>query len=392
MEARNIVHMDLDSFFVSVERLRDSRLQGQPVIVGGLSDRAVVAACSYETRAYGVHSAMPMRLARQLCPQAIVLKGDYEAYTKHSAMVTDIITERAPLVEKASIDEFYIDMTGMDRFFGSYKFATELRQSVQKETGLSISFGLSANKTVSKVATNEAKPAGQLQVPHGSERSFLAPLHVSKIPMIGEATTRTLRNMGIVHVGTLSQMPRRVLERTFGKTGTMLWEKANGIDNSPVVPSHEAKSMSKEITFQQDTTDLRFLHTVFSKMVEELAHDLRRSGHCTGCVTVKIRYSNFDTHTRQLHIAATSADHVLSRHVLELFGKLYERRLLIRLVGVRFSKLVRGLEQLHLFNQSSKMAPLYQAMDWIKTRFGEDKVMNARHFMYSGRAGSGKEL
>jgi DNA polymerase IV len=387
LNTRSIVHMDLDSFFVSVERLRDSRLMGMPVMVGGLSDRAVVAACSYEARKYGVRSAMPMRLARQLCPEAIVLKGDFDAYSKYSDMVTEIITDQSPLVEKASIDEFYIDMTGMERFFGTYKFATELRQKVKKDVGLDISFGLSANKTVSKVATNEAKPCGQMQIIHGQEKAFLAPLKVSKIPMIGEVTTRTLRNMGIVHVGTLSAMPQKLLERTFGKTGTMLWEKSNGIDYSPVVPSHDAKSMSKEITFQQDTTDVRFLRTVFTKMVEELAYDLRRSGHCTGCITVKIRYSNFDTHTRQLNIPITSADHVLANHVFEMFAKLYDRRLLIRLVGVKFSKLVRGLEQLNLFDKSSKIAPLYQAMDWIKTRFGEEKVMNAHHFSCGMRNG-----
>jgi DNA polymerase IV len=374
---RSIVHMDLDSFFVSVERLRDSRLVGRPVMVGGMSDRAVVAACSYETRQYGVRSAMPMRVARQLCPDAIVLKGDYDAYVKYSDMVTEIITERAPVVEKASIDEFYLDMTGMERFFGSYKFATELRQKVLTDTGLSISFGHSANKTVSKVATNEAKPAGQMQILSGQEKAFLAPLKVSKIPMIGEVTTRTLRNMGIVNVGTLSQMPQKLLERTFGKTGTMLWEKANGIDHSPVIPTHDQKSMSKELTFEKDTTDVARLHSVFSRMVEELAHDLRKSGHCTGCITVKLRYSNFDTHTRQLAIPITNADHVLVKHVADLFTKLYDRRLLIRLVGVKFSKLVRGLEQLNLFDNSSKIAPLYHAMDWIKTRFGEETIANA---------------
>ena len=389
MNNRTIVHMDLDSFFVSVERLRDSRLVGRPVMVGGLSDRAVVAACSYETRKFGVHSAMPMRLARQLCPDAIVLKGDFDAYTKHSNMVTELINSQVPLVEKASIDEFYIDMTGMDRFFGTYKLATEIRQKVKTDIGLDISFGLSANKTVSKVATNEAKPCGQMQILTGQEKAFLAPLKVNKIPMIGEVTTRTLRNMGIVHVGTLSAMPKKLLERTFGKMGTMLWEKSNGIDNSPVVPSHDAKSMSKEITFEQDTTDVRFLRTVFAKMVEELCYDLRRGGHCTGCIAVKIRYSNFDTHSRQLNIPITAADHLLTKHVFEMFEKLYDRRLLIRLVGVKFSKLVRGLEQLSLFDNSSKIAPLYQAMDWIKTRFGEEKVMNAHHFNCGMRRGGG---
>lgn len=374
---RAIVHMDLDSFFVSVERLRNSQLVGKPVIVGGQSDRAVVSACSYETRKFGVQSAMPMKLARQLCPDAIVIRGDYEAYTQHSELVTNIIIDTAPLVEKASIDEFYLDMTGMEKFFGTYKFATELRQKIMKESGLSISFGLSENKTVSKVATNEAKPAGQMQIFKGNERSFLAPLSVAKIPMIGNVTAQTLRNMGVSQVGTLSQMPLKLLEKTFGKVGKTLWEKANGIDFSPVIPYSEQKSMSKEITFERDTTDVTLLKALFVNMTEQLTYDLRKSGHCTGCISVKIRYSNFDTHSKQINIPITTADHVLIAHALELFERLYDRRLLIRLVGVRFMKLVRGMEQLNLFDKSAKLAPLYQAMDNIRDWYGVGSVGRA---------------
>lgn len=377
MQDRAIVHMDLDSFFVSVERLRDSQLVGKPVIVGGLSDRAVVAACSYETRKFGVHSAMPMKMARQLCPDAIILRGDFEAYSTHSTIVTEIITENAPLVEKASIDEFYLDMTGMEKFFGTYKFATELRQKIQKESGLSISFGLSENKTVSKVATNEAKPAGQMQILRGDERSFLAPLSVAKIPMIGNVTAQMLRNMGVSQVGTLSQMPLKLLEKTFGKMGKTLWEKANGIDFSPVIPYSEQKSMSKEMTFEKDTTDVALLKALFINMTEQLTYDLRKSGHYSGCISVKIRYSNFDTHTKQMNITITTADHVLINHALELFERLYDRRLLIRLVGVRFTKLVRGMEQLNLFDKSAKLAPLYLAMDNIRDWYGIHSVGRA---------------
>ena len=371
MQNRSIVHMDLDSFFVSVERLRDSKLLGKPVIVGGMSDRGVVAACSYETRVFGVRSAMPMRMARKLCPDAIILRGDFEAYSSYSDNVTQLITERAPVVEKASIDEFYLDMTGMERFFGTYKFATDLRQRIQKETGLQISFGLSANKTVSKVATNHVKPAGQFQVPLGEEKAFLAPMPVGKIPMIGNVTSQTLRNMGISHVGTLSQMPLRVLEKTFGKTGIMLWERANGIDLSPVVPYHEQKSLSKEMTFDKDTTDIDKLRRLLISMTEQLATDLRQKGQCTSCVTIKIRYSNFDTHTRQHVLPATASDHLLFPAVLDLFEKLYDRRLLIRLIGIRFSKLLQGQEQLNLFDQSTKLAPLYLAIDRIRKRYGD---------------------
>lgn len=384
MQERAIVHMDLDSFFVSVERLRDPRLVGKPVIVGGLSDRGVVAACSYETRAFGVRSAMPMRMALKLCPDALVLRGDFEAYAQHSDWVTRMIMDRAPVVEKASIDEFYLDMTGMERFFGSYQFATDLRQKIHKETGLQISFGLSVNKTVSKVATNHVKPAGQYQVLPGEEKSFLAPMTVGKIPMIGAVTAQTLRNMGIVHVGTLSQMPLKVLERTFGKSGVMLWERANGIDLRPVVPYSEQKSLSKEITFEQDTTDVHLLHRILGSLTEQLAYDLRKLGQCTSCITVKLRYSNFDTHTRQISIPASASDHRLIPAVHELFEKLYDRRLLIRLIGVRFSKLLQGQEQLSLFDDGARLVPLYGAMDNLRNRYGDFSVLRASGLMERG--------
>ncbi len=384
MQERAIVHMDLDSFFVSVERLRDPRLLGKPVIVGGLSDRGVVAACSYETRAFGVRSAMPMRMALKLCPDAIVLRGDFEAYAQHSDWVTRMIMDRAPVVEKASIDEFYLDMTGMERFFGSYQFATDLRQKIHKETGLQISFGLSVNKTVSKVATNHVKPAGQFQVLAGEEKAFLAPMTVGKIPMIGAVTAQTLRNMGIVHVGTLSQMPLKVLERTFGKSGVMLWERANGIDLRPVVPYSEQKSLSKEITFEQDTTDVKLLHRILGSLTEQLSYDLRKLGQCTSCITVKLRYSNFDTHTRQISIPASASDHRLIPAVHELFEKLYDRRLLIRLIGVRFSKLLQGQEQLSLFDDGARLVPLYGAMDNLRNRYGEFSVLRASGLMERG--------
>jgi DNA polymerase-4 len=384
MQERAIVHMDLDSFFVSVERLRDPRLVGKPVIVGGLSDRGVVAACSYETRAFGVRSAMPMRMALKLCPDAIVLRGDFEAYAQHSDWVTRMIMDRAPVVEKASIDEFYLDMTGMERFFGSYQFATDLRQKIHKETGLQISFGLSVNKTVSKVATNHVKPAGQFQVLAGEEKAFLAPMTVGKIPMIGAVTAQTLRNMGIVHVGTLSQMPLKVLERTFGKSGVMLWERANGIDLRPVVPYSEQKSLSKEITFEQDTTDVKLLRRILGSLTEQLSYDLRKLGQCTSCITVKLRYSNFDTHTRQISIPASASDHRLIPAVHELFEKLYDRRLLIRLIGVRFSKLLQGQEQLSLLDDGARLVPLYGAMDNLRNRYGDFSVLRASGLMERG--------
>jgi DNA polymerase-4 len=275
-------------------------------------------------------------------------------------------------------------MTGMERFFGSYQFATDLRKRIHTETGLQISFGLSVNKTVSKVATNHVKPAGQFQVLPGEEKSFLAPMAVGKIPMIGAVTAQTLRNMGIVHEGTLSQMPLKVLERTFGKSGVMLWERANGIDLRPVVPYSEQKSLSKEITFEQDTTDVKLLHRILGSLTEQLAYDLRKLGQCTSCITVKLRYSNFDTHTRQISIPASASDHRLIPAVHELFEKLYDRRLLIRLIGVRFSKLLQGQEQLSLFDDGARLVPLYGAMDNLRNRYGDFSVLRASGLMELG--------
>lgn len=378
MEAtRSIAHMDLDSFFVSVERLFDSRLDGKPILIGGSSDRGVVASCSYEARRFGVHSAMPMRVARQLCPEAIIVRGDFERYSQKSHEVTDIVRESVPLFEKSSIDEFYMDLTGMDRFFGCFKLAHELRQRIIKETGLPISLGLSENKTVSKVATGEAKPNNERQIPFGQEKPFLAPLSVRKIPMIGEKTSQTLYNMGVKKVQTLQQMPAELLKATFGKNGNMIWEKANGIDRNPVIPYSEAKSISSENTFEQDTIDVKMLEATLTAMCEQLASKLRQKGQLTACVTVKIRYSDFETHTMQQRIPYTSADHTLLPIVKELFRKLYSRRLLIRLIGVRFSTLVYGNYQINLFEDSQEQINLYQALDRLNVKYGDKTVCRA---------------
>ena len=372
-----IVHMDLDSFFVSVSTLMNPSLKGKPVIIGGTSDRGVVASCSYEARKFGIHSAMPVKLARRLCPDLIAVRGDYEEYTKYSDIVTEIIKEKVPLYEKSSIDEFYIDLTGMERFFGSYKLATELRHRITKETGLPISFGLSKNKTVSKVATGEAKPNGQMKIDFGNEKSFLAPLHVNKIPMIGEKTSALLRSMGVEKVYTLQQMPVELLHHVLGENGTSIWRKANGIDTTPVIPYSERKSISTEETFDSDTIDVNKLKGILVKMTEKIAFQMRSDEQLTSCITVKLRYSDFDTHTMQARIAYTSCDHTLIDRVKELFEKLYNRRMLVRLIGVRFSHLVYGGHQVNMFEDSEEMIKLYQAMDRMRKRFGKDTIERA---------------
>jgi DNA polymerase-4 len=375
--ARNIVHIDLDSFFVSVERLINPKLIGKPVLVGGTSDRGVVASCSYEARTFGIHSAMPMKQAKQLCPEAIVVRGDSGEYSKYSNIITDIIKEAVPLYEKTSIDEFYMDLTGMDKFFGCYKLATELRQRIMSETNLPISFAMSANKTVSKVGTGEAKPNGQKHILQGTEKEFLAPLSIKKIPMVGDKTYQLLRGMGVMWIRTLQEMPLELMQQVLGDNGTAIWRKAQGIDNTPVEPYSERKSISTERTFEQDTIDVKMLRGLLIGMAEKLAFQLRSEQKLTACVTVKIRYSDFNTYTMQARIPYTSMDHILIEKVKELFDKLYQKRMLIRLVGIRFSHLVHGGHQYNLFDQTPEQVQLYLAMDKIRKRFGDDAVARA---------------
>lgn len=374
---RTIVHMDLDTFFVSVERLHNSRLNGVPVVIGGMSDRGVVAGCSYEARRFGVHSAMPVKMARILCPDAVYIRGDLESYSRYSRMVTEIIAEKAPLFEKASIDEHYLDISGMDRFFGCMKWTQELRQSIIRSTGLPISAGLSVNKTVSKIATGIAKPNGELQVPLPHVKPFLDPLSISKIPMIGQKTYHLLRSMGIATIHTLRSMPPEMVERVLGKNGIVIWKKANGIDPTPVEPWSERKSVSTESTFENDTTDVIMLNNLVTGMTEKLAFQLRKKQKLTSCITVKVRYSNFDTHTMQQRIPYTALDHILIPVAKALFARVYQRRMLVRLIGVRFSHLVSGMQQISMFDDTPEMVSLYQAMDRIRLKYGKKAIGRA---------------
>jgi len=374
---KTILHIDLDTFYVSVERLLDRHLQNKPLLVGGTGDRGVVAACSYETRGFGVHSGMPMRMARELCPEAIVIRGNAGTYSQYSDIVTEIIKEQVPIFEKSSIDEFYADLTGMDRFFGSYKYASEMRDRIIRETGLPISFGLSCNKVVSKVATNEAKPNNQLKIDEGLEKTFLAPLSIKKIPMVGDKTYQTLRNLGLRQVRTVQEIPVDVMQRVLGKNGRLIWKRANGMDNTPVIPFCDRKSISTERTFDRDTIDVVKLKGILIAMTENLAYQLRRGEKLTACIAVKIRYADFNTHSKQLRIPYTSADHILIPKILEMFKILYNRRLLVRLVGIRFSHLVSGNYQINLFEDTEEALNLYQAMDSIRKRYGDKSVIRA---------------
>jgi DNA polymerase IV len=371
---RAILHLDLDAFFVAVEVLRNSSLAGKPLIIGGTSRRGVVSSCSYEARRFGVHSAMPMQMALKLCPDAIVLRGDMEEYSKQSQIITQIVDSEAPLFEKASIDEFYVDMTGMDKYIGAYKWAGELCTKIAKESGLPLTYALSVNKLVSKIGAGEVKPLGKIMVDPGIEKEYIAPLSTMKLPSIGKETYKKLSFMGVRTIKLLSEIPPKLLENEFGKNGISLWKKANAKDNSPVVPYHDQKSLSNEHTFQIDTTDVRILQDNISAMVTKLAFELRNQQKLAACVTIKIRYTDFNTYTKQLHIPYTAHDGTLKRYAQEIFLKLYDRRQLVRLIGVRFSDLVSGSPQISLFDDTERDISLLQQMDKIRKRFGSEAV------------------
>ena len=376
-QQRNILHLDLDSFFVSVERIHNKALIGKPVLIGADSDRGVVASCSYEARAFGVRSAMPMRMAKQLCPEAIILRGNSGEYMEKSDEVTEIIREQVPLFEKTSVDEFYVDFTGTEKFFGAMKLATELRERIAKKTHLPNSFGLSINKTVSKVATNSAKPNNFMQVERGTEKPFLAPKPIEAIPGVGDKTAHLLRSMGVMKIQTMQELPIDLMQRLLGEHGPVLWRKANGIDDSPVVAWHERKSISTERTFARDTIDVVKLRGLLTAMAESLAFQLRKGEKLTSCVAVKIRYADFETHLKQQRIGYTACDHIILPIIHDLFRALYDRRQRIRLIGVRFSHLVGGGHQMDAFTDTAEAMSLYQAMDKVRKRFGDRTVMRA---------------
>lgn len=369
-----IAHFDLDAFFVSVELLKKPELRGKPLIVGGDGQRGIVAACSYEARKYGIQSAMPAMTAKRLCPHAIFLKGSYHEYSTYSRLVTDIIASSVPNYEKASIDEFYVDMSGMDKFFGVSQYTNELREKIMNETGLPISYGLSTSKLVSKMATNEAKPNGYLEIPAGKETAFLWPLSVDKIPGVGKQTVTELQSMGILSIEQLAKTPPDQLEYSFGKWGKRMWQKAHGIDDNPVEPYSEQKSLSHENTFHEDGNDINFLHKELVRLCEETAYDLREEKKLTGCVTVKIRYADFETVSRQEVIDYTALDDVLMAKVKSLFNKLYRKGNKVRLLGVRFSHLIPFTVQMNLFDQSIEKLQLYKTIDKIKSQFGHDVI------------------
>jgi len=374
---RYIMHIDLDSFFVSVERLDNPALIGKPIIIGGNAQRGVVASCSYETRKFGVHSGMSSRDAFKLCPDAISVRGNHARYSEESKKVTKIIDEMVPLYQKASVDEFYIDLTGTDRFYDPYKLATQVRERIIRETGLPISFGLASGKTIAKMATNRAKPNGQLFVPHGCEMAFLAPLSIRAIPGMGESTCQKFYNYGIEKIGDLQKVELRFLETIFGKNGRWIYEKARGVDYGEIVPHSDRKSISTENTFMNNVSDERMLESILVSMTEELSGKLRRENKLASCLAIKLRYANFETHTQQEKIPLTAAEHILIPGIKNLLKKAWQNKRPVRLIGVRLSNLATGSYQINLFEDNEEQIRLYQAMDSINFKFGDKTICRA---------------
>ena len=371
-----IAHFDLDSFFVSVELINNPSLRGKPVLVGSI-ERGVVATCSYEARKFGIHSAMPMKRALQLCPEAIVTNASRHQYGKYSRWVTDLIAEKVPLFEKASIDEFYVDLTGMDRFFGASQFAQDLRKHITQQTGLPLSCGLASARFIAKMATNQAKPNGFLEIEPGKEKEFLWPLGVEKINGVGKQTELQLKNWGIRTLAELAASPVELLQKLLGQHGEILWKKAHGIGSATVHTDWEQKSISHENTFSEDHIDTEFLHQQLVRLTEKTAYALRQEEKLTGCVTVKIRYANFDTVSKQETIAYTALDDTLLAQVKKLFNELRDPARPIRLLGVRFSHLIPFTLQMSLFEDQPRKLKLYQAMDGLKDRYGSRSLTKA---------------
>jgi len=372
-----IAHFDLDSFFVSVEILKDPSLKGKPVIVGGQNERGIVTTCTYEARKFGVHSAMPMKTAMRLCPQAIVISGTYSEYSRYSQWVTDIIAAKAPLFEKASVDEFYLDLQGMDKFFGPLKWTIDLRKLITNETGLPISFGIAKNKMVAKMATNEAKPNGFLQVPLGKEKEFLAPLEVNKIPGVGEQTNKILEYHKIKLIRDIHNNTAEKFEKLLGKWGYDLWHRAQGAHTSVIAQYRETKSISKENTFFENVTEVEFLMSEIVRMTEIICFKLRKESKSAACVTIKIRYPDFETTSQQTTIPYTSADDEIIPVAKTLFNKLYRKGKPVRLLGVRLSDFSNQSLQANLFSDTERKNTLYKAVDGVKNRFGRGSVVRA---------------
>jgi len=373
---RGILHIDLDAFFVSVEQAHNPELRGKPVIVGGQpGHRGVVAAASYEARAFGVHSAMPLAKAHRLCPNAIFLRGNFSRYRTASERFMSILADFSPCLEPAGLDEAYLDITGCDIFGSPRQIAQKTKERVKKELSLIASIGIAGCKVVAKIASDLSKPDGLIEVVPGKEQDFLSPLSIEKLPGVGPRTGQRLKELGITTIGKLAQMPPASAKSLLGESGMVLYRHAHGIDNRKVGARGEAKSISRETTFSQDTPDRRVLHATLRYLSEHVGADLRRQNAQAKTISLKLRYQNFDTINRSLTSGATDSDDVIYSTAASLLDKSSDKQKLVRLIGVEVSNLVSDARQLDMFNQKAlRQEKLDKAVDNIRRKYGFDSI------------------
>jgi DNA polymerase-4 len=377
------MHVDLDAFFVSVEQALNPELRGKPVVVGGRpGGRGVVAAASYEARAFGLHSAMPLKTASRLCPQAIFIEGSFPKYRDASQRFMAILADFSPFLESVGLDEAYLDVTGFESIYGSVRqMAIAIKQRIKDELGLCASVGIASCKVVAKVASELSKPDGLLEVAGGEERSFLAPLPVAKLPGVGKKTERILRDLGINTIGELSAMPLDVLKSHFGASGEVLHRFANGIDDRKVEPPSTARSISRETTFDKDTKDRSLLKATLRYLSERVGADLRRQGKQARCITLKLRYADFATITRS-HTLPQTIDS--DQTIFDTGAKLLNRELSpekqpVRLIGVGVSNLIESGRQLDMLDSSTqRLEQLDKAIDRIRSKYGFTAIQTGR--------------
>lgn len=388
--ARWILHLDMDAFYVSVERLLDPSLEGRAVLVGGdPGGRGVVASASYEARRKGVHSAMPMGRARMLCPEAVIIRGTHERYAEYSGRVHEILRRFSPLVEMASQDEAYVDLSGTERLWGApWTAAERMRQTILEETRLPSSMGLAANKLLAKVASTLAKPRGFLRVFPGGEAALLAPLPIEALPGIGPKTAEKLHSFGIERLGDLVELGAETLEQLFGATGRELYERARGCNDSAVEPEREAKSIGREHTFPEDVDDPVRLISMLSELTEHVASALRADTLQARTITLKFRYADFQTHTAsRTLLSPTDDEKILLETARDLLRRHWTRRVRLRLVGVSVSNLQRAAWQLDLFDEATtrRRIQLHGAVDALRRRHGFEVIHRARSLESEGK-------
>jgi DNA polymerase IV len=375
---RTIFHIDLDAFFVRVEQVLNPSLQGKPVIVGGRPEgRGVVASASYEARAFGVHAAMPLARAKQLCPGAIFVTGTYHKYREFSDRFMAILGDYSPAIEPGGLDEAYLDVTGCENFGSWRKLAETIKQRTNKETGLVASVGIAPCKVVAKVASDLSKPDGLIEVLPGQERGFLAKLPAQKLPGVGEKTAKLLKSMGIQTIGQLADMPDSLFRNRFGDGMLWLQQHARGIDPGIVEARGEAKSISRETTFEKDTSDVKLLISTLRYFAEKLGAELRESEKQARTVTLKLRYMDFETINRSstARMATDLDDFIFHSAVRLLESALAKKNRPVRLIGLEVSNLVSGEKQLSLFsNETKNMEKIDKAIDQIRDKYGFDSI------------------